>query len=160
MQEVAPVEIKVDEPKKEDKKQNRLLISRVLGLIRSPNKLQAVENIAYGEVNNMLKEVITNPESFQKQSAFNGFVDELEKIAVSMKMVWSRMPLGSRVYNELVGTKDILNKAWDRGQKTLVLNKVRASRGKSLLPTQTKYTPELNQRDTYRKPGLVNEPAV
>lgn len=164
MQEIAPVEIKVgDEQPKQNPTQPsgpRRLVMKLLSLMKSRNKLEFVENTAYNEVNLALKDALMSPEKFQKQAAFLGFIDELEKVAVSMQAVWSKMPFGSRVYNELVGTKSVLQKGWNSGNRISALNKVRASRGKDARPVHLKYTPELPTRDTYRKPGLTNEPTI
>lgn len=136
-----------DDPLK--KKRNILQnMARVIRLFTTRNKVAAVENIIAGSVAREL----------QKISSL-AFADEMEKMAVSGKMFWSKVPLMDKLKLAIVKPEAAVKatKMVDSGDKIRAINYVNSSTGRTLIRSvpykKWDYTPILNNKNTYRKPG-------
>lgn len=132
------------------KKKRNLLqnMARVIKLFTSRNKVAAIENVIAGTVAHEL----------QKISSL-AFADEMEKIAVTGKLFWSKVPALEKLKLAIVkpGTAAKVQGMVDNGDKIRAINYINSSTGRTLIRSvpykQWDYKPMLNVKNTYRKPG-------
>jgi hypothetical protein len=129
-------------------KRKRMLhaISKIMRIVTSRNKPAAIEQA-------MISSAV---HELTKMSSFN---NELEKIAVSADLVWSKIkPIRKAILNfKKPGAEQVFKGMVNSGDKIRGLNYINSSIGKPLIRSvpykQWDYKSTLIEKNTYRKPG-------